>query len=620
MLILLPVFAFFLIFLAISGKFKGLLWRERLLVSIVLFSLLLVVITEVLSFFHLLTPEAIGFCWSFMTLATAFSVKKSFKEVNILPNLGNLTILWEKNTDAKISIIGLLIVAVSTFILSLTSAPNNIDAASLWLARPMHWLQNASLAYYPTHITWQLYQPPLASFAFLHALALAGSDIYSNLVQWLFAIGSFISVTLIAYRLRADLKTQILAGFIALSVPIGILQASSTGEDYILAFFFGTFVYFGIAFFKTERNIFLFVSAISLGLAFLTKHTAYVYFLPFMLWFFAGYLLRFGYRKAVFYVLATLVIAFSVNTGFFWRNYTFSGLPIFSLRDDYVNRPVGPKSFVLGSVKNISVHLSTPIKPINKIVYDSVGKLHQFAGVSLDSPNFNWLGREFVIFKISANEYKAPNTIHFLLLILCVILLMKKKGYRDLKYFLLASFFAFFLFSAVFRWQSSSSRFHLPLFVLWSVPIAISLGKLKPLAVNLLLVVILSTSFYFVLFNIAKPVISNEPFFQKSREQQYFILRPQLYEPYRQIAQLIRDNNYKNVGLFLEEQSFDFEYPLWAIIGHERLGVRIEHVDVQNPTKELSDGFAPDVVVFLKQNRSLAQKYIDLKIPVVGIE
>lgn len=617
MLILLLPLAFLSIFCAVS-TIKNLLWREKFLISFVIVSLTLTAITELLSLFHLLSSPSLAISWAVIILSSVIFSFKNSSKLELLPNLYQLKTAWIKSFSVKISIVTVTIIVTSTFVLALISAPNNIDAASFGLARVMHWIQNQSLDYFPTHITWQLYLAPFASFVFLHTILLSGTNYFTNLSQWIFALGSLVTATLIVAYFRGNIKTQILAAAIASTIPIGILQSSTSGDDYILTFFLAAFVYFSLAFIKDQRKIFLFISAVSLGLCLLTKQPAYLYALPFIFWFFAKHLFKYGLKKTTVYILATAAIALFINLGFFIRNYNFAGTPLFSLRNDYINRPVGYQSLISGPIKNISTHFTTPFPQINCAIYQAVSKIHRFVKIPLDTPNFNWLGREFEIFPISANENKAPNTIHFILLIFTAVFVLKSKN-SNLKHYLLAVFGAFILFSAVLRWQPSASRFHLPLFVLWSIPIALTLSRLKPLIINFLLILLILSSFHFLTTNISKPVISPSPFFNLSRNRQYFIQKPQLYEPYTQIAKVIQQNHYKKVGLYLEELNWDNEYPLWVLIHQLSPSVQIQHVSVQNSTKTLSQNFTPDVVVFIKQDKNVIQKYLDLGIPVIGL-
>ena len=48
---------------------------------------------------------------------------------------------------------------------ALLGAPNGFDAVTYHLTRVEHWIQNASVRHYPTHITRQIQLSPMAEFA-----------------------------------------------------------------------------------------------------------------------------------------------------------------------------------------------------------------------------------------------------------------------------------------------------------------------------------------------------------------------------------------------------------------------------------------------------------------------
>ena len=55
-----------------------------------------------------------------------------------------------------------------------------------------HWVQDRSVAFYPTHITHQLYYPPWAEYAMLQLLLLGWDERLANLVQWFSMVGSLV--------------------------------------------------------------------------------------------------------------------------------------------------------------------------------------------------------------------------------------------------------------------------------------------------------------------------------------------------------------------------------------------------------------------------------------------
>ena len=86
---------------------------------------------------------------------------------------------------------------------ALFAVPITWDSMSYHLARIAHWGQNHTVAFYPTHIVRQLYQPPWAEYAMLHLYILAGGDRLANLVQWVAMAVSLVGVSVIARQLGA---------------------------------------------------------------------------------------------------------------------------------------------------------------------------------------------------------------------------------------------------------------------------------------------------------------------------------------------------------------------------------------------------------------------------------
>src|SRR5579871_4781316 len=66
--------------------------------------------------------------------------------------------------------------AMITLFVALTAAPNNWDAESYHLPEIEHWIQDGSLAFYPTSISRQNEMAPLAEELLLQTRILGGSD------------------------------------------------------------------------------------------------------------------------------------------------------------------------------------------------------------------------------------------------------------------------------------------------------------------------------------------------------------------------------------------------------------------------------------------------------------
>src|SRR5262249_54797498 len=110
-----------------------------------------------------------------------------------------------------------------------------------------------------------------------------GSDAFANAVQWLALIGTIIASSLVALRLGADRGGQLLAAAFVASTPIVLLEASSTQNDLVAAFWLVAFANYALDI-SASRSALRWSSytlaGLSLGLALNTKGTAYIFALP----------------------------------------------------------------------------------------------------------------------------------------------------------------------------------------------------------------------------------------------------------------------------------------------------------------------------------------------------
>lgn len=68
-------------------------------------------------------------------------------------------------------------------LVALWAPPNNFDTMVYHMSRVCHWIQNRTIAPYPTHILRQLHQNPWSDWAVAHLQLLAGGDRLANTVQ-----------------------------------------------------------------------------------------------------------------------------------------------------------------------------------------------------------------------------------------------------------------------------------------------------------------------------------------------------------------------------------------------------------------------------------------------------
>jgi len=502
-------------------------------------------------------------------------------------------------------------------LIALVSPPNNWDSMTYHMSRVVHWIQNRNVAFYPTHISRQLSQNPWAEFAIMQFQILCEGDRFANLVQWFSMVGSIVGVSLIAERLGANLRGQLLAGVVVATIPMGILQASSTQNDYVVSFWLVCFVYYTTRLLKAKekaRRADLLGAGASLGLAILTKATAYIFAFPFLVWFVFSHLRKVGWRSLK--SLSTLaVICLSINLGHYVRNYDLYGNPLgpagpgSSDMGRYANEVLSIPSLISNMCRNASLHIGTPIKQLNAAMERGMRSVHRLLGVDINDPRTTFGGTGYSIRKMSNHEDEAGNIIHLALVAASVAILIVSRQVRESPHLVgysIAVTAAFVLFCLYLKWQPWNSRLHLPLFVLWAPFIAVvSSSVLNHRAADLLCVVLMLSALPWVFYNNSRPLIGNTSILKVDRIDQYFSNRPELRDPYIEAALFLKSQQCSHIGLHMGGDSW--EYPFWVLLheNHNR-AVRFEHVNVGNKSSVKSGirpfhGFSPCAIVSVER-------------------
>src|ERR1700761_2432417 len=171
--------------------------KELLIVSALVFSAILVSITELSGLFHQLNYRFMFMSWSFITILFIIYLYTQKGRVKIFVNTLNIDIklkLSQTNRTEKAFLIASGIILLLIFLQSILYPPNNWDAMTYHMARITSWISHQSLAHYPTDITRQLYQPPFAEYVIMNFGIMSWSDIFSNTVQYLFLLFSLITL------------------------------------------------------------------------------------------------------------------------------------------------------------------------------------------------------------------------------------------------------------------------------------------------------------------------------------------------------------------------------------------------------------------------------------------
>lgn len=239
MFVALPLIALIALFLLTCPHTATL--RGALLMALVAWGVLLTIITEGLSLFTTLTQAGLILAWGMVTLSLCMLL---YRHGIHLPLHSWREMIRQTPLSLWIIFMGIASVIVLTGLVALLAAPGTWDAMAYHLPRVFFWEQFHRVAPFPTHVNRQLYQPPFAEFVMLHLQILIGSDALSNIGQWMAMLFCAIGVAKIAQQLGPDGRGQLLAAVLCVTLPIGIMQATGSKNDFVTALWVVCLTYF----------------------------------------------------------------------------------------------------------------------------------------------------------------------------------------------------------------------------------------------------------------------------------------------------------------------------------------------------------------------------------------
>jgi hypothetical protein len=113
--------------------------------------------------------------------------------------------------------------------------PNNRDSMTYHLARVAHWIQNGSVAPYPTNINRQNLLSPGAEYLLLGLQVVSGTDRLANFVQLVAWLMLVCAAPPLARLAGAPRRLAPWAAVLVAALPMGVLQATSTQNDLVAA-------------------------------------------------------------------------------------------------------------------------------------------------------------------------------------------------------------------------------------------------------------------------------------------------------------------------------------------------------------------------------------------------
>ena len=390
---LVPAFAFVLLIAVVRPRCPD--PRTALLAASVVWGLMVVAVTEVLSLLHAVQFAALLGAWLVLSALLAWRVWRCGRPPARTAIDGGRPFGWP---EAPL-LVGVGAIAAAVGVVALVAPPNTYDSMTYHMSRVAHWAQNGSVEHYATPIVRQLFQPPWAEFAILQSYVLSGGDRLANLVQWFSMLGAAVGVSLVTEHLGGDRRAQILAAAVAVTIPIGVVQASGTKNDYVAAFWLTCLAVFVLALNRQPGGARMAGGVVltggALGLALLTKASAYLFAAPLVVWMCLARLRRDG-GKAWPVLLGLAIVAAATNAGHLTRNLERSGLPLGPVRDgpfENANASLGVRSTLSVAVRNAGLHLGTPWSTVNTVTDGAIRTVHRYLGLDVDDPATTWWAR-----------------------------------------------------------------------------------------------------------------------------------------------------------------------------------------------------------------------------------
>lgn len=594
--------------------------KVNILISSLIFSAIIVALVELLSLFKSLNLISIAAFWGLFSLSLLyFLIKDHKKSIATLVSLKYSISLSYSRFNLFEKIIVWFVIACFSILLfqGIIYPPNNWDSLTYHMTRIMFWLGNESVEHFPTHILRHLYQPALTEYYILNINILNGNDYFSNSVQLFFLGLTIISVWTLLDWFKINWYFKLLGAFLVITIPSVLLQATTTKNDIVCSFFIITSVYFCLKsyYYFTFKN-FIFLGA-SIGLAFFTKGTSYLFLMPILLVFGFSVLLKIFKDRSILVLLKGLIailIILIINFSLYLRNFKINGnvLNIDEIESKmYSNDQMNLAFFISNLLKNSGLHLGYPIgEQSDRIIRD----FHKKLEVDINSPKTNYFGTPYEgAVKISTHEDLVANFMPFLLIFICFITLIINgiSLFRHNKLNLLLGLvilLQILVFTVFLKWQPWHTRLHIPIFLL-SVPlIIVTSQRIKWYRYLLLfsLPFLVYGFFFYSFYNRIRPLSQNKSYtvnvqLSDDRYKKYFANQLHLYPDYATIAGMMYTDAPKKIGVSLS----DWEYPLFTNFYYNK--VKIVTLNVNNSTAKIPQDLKEIDIIVTNYNQDFIE-------------
>lgn len=607
---------------------------EILFRTVICMEAVVLVLTNVLSLFHILTRPVLFVSWLFVAAFFAFLYgknKNNESENNNKDKTAHVTYIYR-------IMIGLLAVLSAVLLFgAVFTVPCNYDSMTYHLARIGYWIDHKTVAHYVTNIDRQIYSPVLAEYNLLFIILLAGNDTFVNLLQYfsMFAAAYFIYQS--ARKLGTDKLFSFFGAFAFMMMPLTISQSITTQNDLFATLIFVLFIYKLLDVISWEKIILnrsQILDIVMLGLtvayAYLAKTSVCASMLLFMPWLF---IVRLCKKDMVSKLcgsigIAAVSILIPISETLI-RTYLSAG----SLMTDTAsgNIMVATKniSYILVNIlKNFSLLITQNYyRPLNGFVYRIAIGLGQKLHVEVNHEAISFHGFDFLHhMNMGEDMYshdKTPSAFAAYLAVLAGVILLimlikaflsafmtanRKKTEQDTLAvsfgFCISAWLSFGFIMALLRWQPWGTRLMYPALavtIIMSVHLLyhMTLKWKEPIKkVFLALLIVLAT-----LLAIPSVTYNMQPSIEfvkggcQNRINQYFRYNYRK-ESYEKLIALALDDNAADIGLIISGDGYD--YPLWLMLRQTAPNAKLRHLITEKASE--ADAVAPDCIFMIERD------------------
>jgi 4-amino-4-deoxy-L-arabinose transferase-like glycosyltransferase len=609
-------------------------FRLSFIKACLLHGVLIVLVTELLSLTADVTYSAVGIFWMilaaihlvvliYLLRKETISKHQGFELLN-LPRLIwiNPVRHFKQNNGLDQAIaVGIILILIICGITAVLATPNNYDSMTYHLPRIMHWIQNHSVAHYPTSNLRQISFPPGSAYILMHFHLLAGGDYAANTLQWIAFAGSILSISLIS-KVLIGADIQLFAGLLCATFPMAIMQSTTTQNDLLVSFWLLSAVCLILHHQNSRIQDNLWLGA-ALGLAVVTKPTGIIFGIPIAIWMAIREIRQSSYVDRNW--ISSLGASFKSLVIIFGFTCTLS-LPSWirniQIFDSFLGDPAGTRNTVF----NFSTICSNLLRTASlnmpvEIVWQGVVSLHHRLGWNIADQATTFSGNNFL--PETTREYLRPSEDSvgsplYLILFFAALLyigwrLFDQRNRAAIERASLSEIFRFALiviglglglYVSLLKWQIWANRLLLPFFLLSIPVVAFFIQQAWTIRGKTLLAgTLICMGVSYGLVPVHHPLVSlpkaksaaEDPrsILMMRREDGYLTVHGKgLASKYINAVDKIANSPCREIGIV--DDGDGLEYPLWVFL-KKRIPdhtFQIKYLNVQNVSSRLPQEFS----------------------------